>query len=467
MVSTVGTLSYTAKGIVVLFFWLLCGDFCLTLVEAIVPYILPLELNDQGASNRLITGLMSVTPGVIGLLWVPTVSTWSDRTRTGRGRRIPFLLVGVPAVAFILAAIGENGAISEALHRIAPDFVSIKTLRLATLSMLVVGYYFCNVLVYHLYFLLFNDVVPRDWMSRFAVLFRIVGTVAGSAFHFFLFPYARTCREQIFLGVGLLFAVAYLLMCLNVKEGSYPPPVPFDGRPGLRSVIQTYFRQCFGHRYYLFIYLTTGFDIVSDVVKPFILLMMSLSLGLNLTDIGRINGIAALSGMAGFIASGFLMERFDLLRLTLVLKVLQVVVTGGFVIYLFTGQPPGTAWAATLTFNVLVYLLTATRNVIGVPMNMMLFPRLQFGQISSAMHAVAGAMGIAGGFIAGASMDGILAMYGGNSQAYRWATVWLMFFGAVATLCLVPVYRHIRDTHGPDLKTFVPPDPASGAVPLA
>jgi len=49
----VGTLSYTKVGLVWLFVWLLWGDFCFTLMEAVIPSIVPLKLKELGAPNWL------------------------------------------------------------------------------------------------------------------------------------------------------------------------------------------------------------------------------------------------------------------------------------------------------------------------------------------------------------------------------------------------------------------------------
>ena len=40
----VGTLQYTRSSLAMLFVWLLWGDFCFTLMETVVPSILPLKL---------------------------------------------------------------------------------------------------------------------------------------------------------------------------------------------------------------------------------------------------------------------------------------------------------------------------------------------------------------------------------------------------------------------------------------
>jgi len=459
------TLQYSVRGVIVLFFWLLCGDFCLTLVEFVIPYILPLELKDQDASSRLIAGLMSVVPGIINLTWVPSISTWSDRVRTRWGRRIPFMLAGAPAMALVLAAIGGNDAISEAVHRLAPGGLPLATIRLVTLSALMVGFYLCNVLALNLYFLLFNDVVPPRWMGRFAFALRMVGTLAGSAFHYFIFPHAGEHRGVIFLGVGLLFAAAYLLMCLNVKEGAYPPHEPIEGGRGPRALIRTYVRQCFSHRYYVYIYLYAGFDVASEVIKPFLLLLMNLTLGLSLAEIGWINGTAMFLGLVGNVVGGLLMERIHIVRLCVWLKGLQSVVLAGFVVYLFSGLPEWTGWGAALAFNVLFFVLHSARCLVQIPVNMTLLPRLHYGQISSAMQATAGAMGILGGFVAGALMDGLLGLYGGSHFAYRWVPAWALIFNGLAAWSLWQVDRLVRAMHGPDIKSFVPPDPTLAAAP--
>jgi hypothetical protein len=46
----VGTLIYTTKGLAILFLWLLWGDFCYTILEAVVPRILPLLMKSLDTS---------------------------------------------------------------------------------------------------------------------------------------------------------------------------------------------------------------------------------------------------------------------------------------------------------------------------------------------------------------------------------------------------------------------------------
>ena len=56
---TAGTLTYTTTGLMALFAWLLWGDFCFTLMAVMVPNVLPLKLNQLGASNMLLVLLVT------------------------------------------------------------------------------------------------------------------------------------------------------------------------------------------------------------------------------------------------------------------------------------------------------------------------------------------------------------------------------------------------------------------------
>src|SRR5690348_15358144 len=82
----VGTLRYTKAGLFALFVWLLWGDFCFTVMETVIPSILPLKLQSLQAPNTLIAILMTTMPSALTLLITPAVSFRSDRFRSRWGR---------------------------------------------------------------------------------------------------------------------------------------------------------------------------------------------------------------------------------------------------------------------------------------------------------------------------------------------------------------------------------------------
>ncbi len=57
-----GTLQYTKNSLIVLFSFLLWGDFVLNLMENVVPKVHPLQLKELGATNTVM-GVLSVSLG--------------------------------------------------------------------------------------------------------------------------------------------------------------------------------------------------------------------------------------------------------------------------------------------------------------------------------------------------------------------------------------------------------------------
>ena len=86
----VGTLKYTNYGLVILFIWLLWGDFCYIMLESVIPRILPLLMKKLNASNQLIGFILGSLPSIIGITVMPVLGVISDRHRGRWGRRIRF-----------------------------------------------------------------------------------------------------------------------------------------------------------------------------------------------------------------------------------------------------------------------------------------------------------------------------------------------------------------------------------------
>ena len=91
-----GALTYTKMGLTALFAWLLWGDFCFTLMEAVGPSVLPLKLKSLGCSNWLIGLVLTTVPNIFTMTVCPYVSVKSDRYRSRWGRRIPFIVWTMP-----------------------------------------------------------------------------------------------------------------------------------------------------------------------------------------------------------------------------------------------------------------------------------------------------------------------------------------------------------------------------------
>lgn len=455
---TTGTLRYTSSGLGLLFFWLLWGDFCVNLMEAVIPNVIPLKLKSLGGSATLISLFMTSLPGVVLLVWNPVIATWSDRTRTRWGRRIPFLLAGTPAMALILTALGFCDPAGRWLASWMGGAFMTAAGSIVVLGLLVLMFHMCNSFVWFPYWSLFNDTVPREVMGRFSMLFRIVSTAAVAAFNFLVFPHAETHYRQIFVGAGIVFAIAYLLMCLNVKEGEYPAPRVIRRRDGgFGEKVGAYFRECFGHPFYWYLNLGAAFTVVGGAATPFILLMNK-SLGLDLQQIGWINGGAALITLPAFFVAGFLIDRWNVVKIMFYGRLLQTLVTAGFLVFLFADLTPRQVLTVTVVLNLLLLIVTAILLVATLPMQMRLLPRERYGQFTSAMSVTVGVAGIVAGALMGGFIDGMRYVHHGSDFALRYAPLWLTCFYGAATYMQYRVHRHVQAVCGGNLSAFVPPD---------
>ena len=109
----IGTLTYTKAGLITLFLFLLWGDFCFTIMETVVPSILPLELNAFGAPNWMLGLVITTVPNVMAAGLNPIISVRSDRFRSRWGRRVPFLFLPTPFVALFMVLLGYAAPIGH------------------------------------------------------------------------------------------------------------------------------------------------------------------------------------------------------------------------------------------------------------------------------------------------------------------------------------------------------------------
>ena len=255
---TVGTLSYTTAGLALLFCWLLWGDFAWSMKDRAIPPIMQLLFKKFGASDTLAGLLFGSLSPALGLVLGPIISYRSDRHRGPWGRRIPFLLVSTPIAVLSIIGLAFSPKIGAHFAQwMGPHSWSADATVLLFLALFWMLFDVATVITNAVYAALINDVVPQPIMGRFYGFFRAFGLIAAILFYLGAFGDAETTYLWIFLGVGALYGVGFTIMCLRVKEGTYPPHLPMDaGRKtgGFLQSARTYFQQCFGHRYYWWLF---------------------------------------------------------------------------------------------------------------------------------------------------------------------------------------------------------------------
>jgi maltose/moltooligosaccharide transporter len=427
----VGTLRYTLRGLLVLSLWLLWGDFAFTFFESIFAPFIPLYLKDLHASNTLIGVMTGSIAGFVNIFFLPNISQASDRYRSRFGRRIPFLFVVAPLTVIALTAIGfvpeiagwvQDRILVHVLPALSPNAVV-----LTILCVFVVCYHFFNMVLVNAYIWLQKDVVPLETMARFMGWFRIVSTASSCVFLWFVFPYVLTYRKEVFLGAGVFYVVAFLLMCLNVKEGEYPPP-PEKKAPGLLKSFAGYFRQCLTLPIYRNFFIAWVLTVAASVcAQPFSVLFVNHTLNLDLNSMGKIfawgSGITALT----YLPLGWVCDKFNSLRVAIVAMtgLTATSVLGGLLIH---GQE------SYIIFYMLGIVPSVAWSIGSMAASMNLFPEEMFGEFSAGLNVFGCGGLIFGNYLMGKFID----LANGN---YRITFFWSAALFGLALFPLSLVYR--------------------------
>ncbi|WP_294505451.1 MFS transporter [uncultured Victivallis sp.] len=435
-----GTLTYTRCGVVTLFCWLLWGDFCLVLLENTRPVIVPLLLRAHDASNFTIGLLCGSIPPLLNFIVNPIISTASDRTRTRRwGRRIPYLLWGVPFVSMFLILLGFSDQIGRGLAGLVTENeAAVASFVIGVLACFSIGFLFFDLFAGCVYYYLFSDVVPQELLGRFMGFFRMAGSCGGLLFNLLVMPGIQTHMALVCIVIALIYVIGFGGMCLKVKEGEYPPPSP--GGMTFVDRIRLYFKECFSMPYWLIVFLGLGLNNVSTVCRAlFNILYGTEYLGLSTGEYGRIMACGSILSIGLAIPVGYLIDRFHPLRMYIAAAWMVIAVN----IYGFFFCHDYPSFFITTMLITVVYVI---QNNSGLPLSICLFPKSQFGQFSSANAMIKSVLLVASNAFGGWFIDQL---------GYQYLFVWDFLFTFLSVLLMHWVYlrwKQLGGEHG-----YVPP----------
>lgn len=440
----VGTLVYTASGLVALFCWLLFGDFAWQLKERSVTATAQLVLRKFEASDFLVGLLVGSLPAALGMIIGPIVSVRSDRHRGRWGRRIPYLLVPLPVVVLSMVGLALCPTLGKHLHALlganSPGFNQCV---LATFVGCWGFFEVASIVANAVFGGLINDVVPHAVIGRFFGLFRMVSLIDGIIFNYFLIKHAEQHFFWIFIGTGLFYGIGFSIMCLMVKEGEYRPPDPLgeSGRPGWWDAIRAYVRECFANPYYLWVFLATTLCALSFSPVNTFSIFYAKSLGMSMETYGKyIAGSYACSlALAYFLGS--LADRFHPLRLGIVSLAIYAAVMLWGASYATDAGRFGVAFVAHTVISGAFFTSTAS-------LGQRLYPKLKFAQFASA----AGILNAAAFALLPPTMGRILDASGHN---YRLTFLGSGILAALGLAGLLIVHHQFLKLGGPH--HYVPP----------
>jgi maltose/moltooligosaccharide transporter len=315
----VGTLTYSAAGLVVLFCWLLWGDFAWNMKERAVQPMAQMLFKQFKASDLILGLMVTSLPAALGMLLGPIISVKSDNHRGRLGRRLPYLLIPTPIAAAAMIGMGYTPQLAEILASLlgahAPD---ILTCRLIVFGSLWAFFEIFTVIANSVFYGLINDVVPQPVIGRFFALFRIVSLGAGILFNTYLIGHAEENYKIIFLALGALYGLGFTMMCIFVKEGDYPPPAPKQEGVFVSRVLEpvkAYFKECAAHPFYLWIFIASmlgnaAFLPINSFDVPYIK-----SIGMSLDRFGELRSITYGISIGLAFIIGWMADKFHPIRL--------------------------------------------------------------------------------------------------------------------------------------------------------
>jgi len=455
-----GTLTYTRAGLIAIFAWLLWGDFCFTLMES-VNSVIQVNLKNLNASDGAMEIILVTLPNILNTTICPWVSFKSDRHRSKRGRRIPFILYTLPFITLSLVLIGCSRDITPWIQHVLP---AIRAANPNAVTVVLIGIFctmfaFFDMFVGSVFYYLFNDVVPPQFLGRFIGLFRLVGTGAGAFYQFFIFKYADTHMREIIGGVAILYFLGMLVVCLKVKEGDYPPPPPNDaqGRRSSISSVIAFFRQSFSARLYVYIFLTSTFTTMGYVTGIYGIFFSCGEMGLTLDQLGKLNGIGMMAALAATYFTAIFVDRWHALRVASYTAITAAVTGMAAWIWIFVTLPGKVYFWLALGGSLVTVFSRVLADAASIPMCMRLFPKSLYGQFSAAQAGLRSAGNIVASFLVIGLMFGLRELCDGSDYVYRFVFLWPWILNCGGAVFYYLAYREWRRLGGD--QHYKPPAP--------
>jgi len=441
-----GTLTYTRVSLIALFAWLLWGDFCYTLMETVVPSVLPLRLKDLGCSNLVLSLIISTIPGILNMTICPYVSFKSDRFRSRWGRRIPFIICTMPFLCLCLAMLGWSDEVTIFLRTHVAWFCNYAP---ATLTIAVIGFFmtlftFFNMFVASVFWYLFNDVVPAQFLARFVGLFRIVGTAAGALYSYFIFEFARSNMREILLGAAVLYLIGFGLVCFMIKEGQYPPledKAPEQEKKSKLHVVKAFAAESFSNKFYWLVFSLTAIQTATGAINVFTV-FFNQNMGLTLRDIGRLGTITMIAAMAAMYFTAIFIDRWHPVRVSVYMVVLSLAGTVMSWVWVFVSLPSQYYFWLTVGIGLVAAFQAALAGGASFPRDMRVFPHSRFGQFCSSQALFRSFCTLIAGLLAGVYMDVIKRFCAVPDFSYRFIFAWNTVFTIALIVIALLLYRH-------------------------
>lgn len=367
-------------------------------------------------SSSAVIGVLIALEGLLALVLPPLVGARSDSLRTRLGGRLPFLLAGAPLMALALVGLGLVGSFAGAVIGVT-------------------GFFAAYYIAYEPYRALYPDLVEDEAAGRAQsgqAVARGLGTALALVGGGLLLA----------LGQAVPFVVAAIVVVLGVgvftfalvrRSGVPEQPSAADAKQA-REAFGELWRTMRAHpplrRYLVANALWEG---SLGAIKTFVILWITVGLGLSLTAAAGVLGGAALFILAGAALAGKLADRFGTAR------VMQIAAAGFGVpmVIPFLSREPALIVSAVPVIATCGGIVMALPYALLIPM----MPASSHGLLSG-FYSLSRGLGLMAGPLLGGVAIEILRAFGDPWGTQGYAAVWLVAGGLL--VASIPLARRLR-----------------------
>ena len=443
----VSGLTYTLPKMLIAMGLILMGYAAFCMCISVTPSIVTLKLKELGISSTLLVFITTTISQVFNMTVCQWVSFKSDRYRSKRwGRRVPFILFTMPMVCLSWLIIGFYREESALLGKILSPLAAFspETLAIVVIAVGIIMIRFFYMFVGSAFFYIYNDVVPPPVMTRFNGGLQITASLSSALYNYFIFEHALTHTREIMIGFVILYTLLMGGMCLLLKEPRFPDPEPEKTKRKLSGIF-AFGKESFSHRIYWYMFFDAAFTSAAVLAAMFLVFHQQ-SMGLSLTDIGKMNGTASLCrtiiAMLAASVGATLIDRWHPVRVAVFLKVFIFITVCCETRWFFFTPPSEVFWWVQLLFTLGMFLNLFT-GIAGMPMLQMLLPKSRFGQFCSARSLIASGAGLLFGLLMGGYLDLLKFGFHLGERAYRGIYFWQAACqGGAIVFCLLSFIQY-------------------------
>lgn len=419
-----GSLSYSLAGLIAIILTLCLGTGIFTMMQTMLGGALPLIAKNYGANNQIIALIGSTIPYILNMIITPIISFRSDRTRTGIGRRMPYLLFATLPMGLLIIAIGWIEQICRGLAAIFPWYLS--SYNLWVLCGLIIGYNIFYLIIGSIIYYVFPDVIPEKYIGRFMACLNLTGSLFGIIFSRYLFKLIETNQAFLFSSLAIVFMACMYFMIFSVKEGSYPAVNPNEKAPSFIGNIKIFIRDCYSLPFYYSFFLMMALSEVSMITRSmFNVLYATKQLNISMEECGIIWSWGGIASLVLCFPLGMLVDKIGSLK----------VFGAGLFLVIITNLA-GFFWVydqrTFLVISISLSIAYAIQMTSTLPVFVDILPKAFYGQFSSANALLKALFMTIGSYFGGLLFDLV--------NNYQYIFLWDLLFSISSFIFFIILY---------------------------